>query len=198
MHLPTAHRAAFLLLVLGGGCATAHRVSGYRTADPAGLPDRAAAEQINARGVNYAQQGDYDRAEVEFRRALQVDIRHAPAHNNLGLVLLQRRQWYLAAMEFTFAAQSDPRAVEPRMNLGRLYETVGWEQAAMAEYERVLAINGDDAEAAGRLAWLCGHGDHCRDRRVQLLRRLAAAADDSPWRTWARAELDAETPASAP
>ena len=130
------------------------------------------------------------RAERAFRDALSYDPGYPAAHNNLGLILLEKRRFYEAAIEFSLAKKLAPRAVEPRLNLARLYQSVGWDKPALAECEAALALDPENPEVLGQIALLSlrsGVGD----ARVQTWLELLARDDDEAWRTWAQKHLAA-------
>ena len=136
-----------------------------------------AAREANERGIELASAGNHDGAERSFREAIASDARFAPAHNNLGLVLLQDRRFYEAAVEFQTATRLDRTAVEPLVSLGRLYEAVGWNEAATAQYERACRVEseGDEPRGASRLASILGR----TPRRFEDSRRETTSLDCS-------------------
>lgn len=166
---------------------------GYRTVLPVVGSNRELARQANSCGVASARAGDLKAAEVAFREALRADLSCAAAHCNLGNILLSRGQLYEAALEFAFAAKVDSRAVEPKINLGRLYETAGWHAAAVEEYEKALSLDRDNTEAMGRLAFVCLQSEGNSQSAASLLRGLAQANRNSRWKRWASRELDRST-----
>jgi protein O-GlcNAc transferase len=134
------------------GCVQARRGSMDRTGPPVVVRNPHAAQEANERGLQLAQQEQLDRAEQAFREAVRANAGFAAAHNNLGLVLLERRRFYEAAVEFQQASRLDRRAVEPVMNLGRLYESVGWHDAAIGQYEKARGLQPESVEVQERLA----------------------------------------------
>ena len=121
------------------GCAASAPKTAYQTV-PHDRLGRTAPIEANERGVSLAQQRKYAEAEAAFREALQADIGYPAAHNNLGLTLLHQGRLYEAAMEFQLASKLDRRAIEPIVNLGRLYESIGWPREAREQFERAVAI----------------------------------------------------------
>ena len=189
--------AAILPGTLACGCLQPQAATRYYTSVAASVGNPDAAREANERGLSFAATGDYDSAGRAFREALQANVAYAPAHNNLGLVLLHEGRFHQSALEFSFAAKLDPRAAEPLINLGRLYESVGWHKAAVDEYESALTLAPYNVEVMGRLARMrmrCGGGINAmRD----LVERLARQTDDSKWQRWATAELAREATLSA-
>jgi tetratricopeptide (TPR) repeat protein len=98
------------------------------------------AVEANEEGLKHVKNGQFEQAEGCFRKAITADLFYAPAHNNLGLVLLEQKKYYEAACEFEYAAKLAPRSAEPRANLGLLFEAVGRWQEAEGQYEQALAV----------------------------------------------------------
>ena len=61
--------------------------------------------------------GQIDQAETDFRRVIAVDPSSAIAHNNLGLILIQRHRFADAAEEFAKAVQLRPDMIDAKRNL---------------------------------------------------------------------------------
>jgi Flp pilus assembly protein TadD len=122
-----------LCLLSAIGCATSKPTPTYQTLSDQVSQRSEAAKKANEQGMLYAQSNELEKAEASFREALQADIGYAAAHNNLGLVLLYKIDFYEVTMEFRFASKLNPHAVEPVLNLARLYQAVGWTKEAERE-----------------------------------------------------------------
>jgi Tfp pilus assembly protein PilF len=147
------------------------------------------AEILNNKGLNDIEDGDFDRAEANFRHAIEKDLYYAPAHNNLGLVLLKRERYYEAAWEFDSAAKLAPAEPEPWTNLGRLYERLGRMDQAVSEYEAALKLSPENFVAMRHLARAYVKAEHRDDRLKRLLERLLLIPGDVQWDAWARGQL---------
>jgi len=79
-----------------------------------------------------------DRAEDLLRQALVADLVYGPAHNNLGVVYLERGDLYAAANEFEWARKLMPGHPDPRTNLALTLERAGQEYRALARYDPAL------------------------------------------------------------
>lgn len=137
-----------------GGCATAPAVQLYQTKATQHSNTLEHARAANDQGLAFAQSEQWESAGSSFRTALTHDSAFAAAHNNLGLVLLAQSKYYESAHEFAQASSLSPRSVEPLINLGRLYETIGWTKEAIAQYEKVLQAEPQNERAIARLARL--------------------------------------------
>jgi len=139
-----AHLLAMVIavsqLALHAGCASQDTTHEYHTVLPSTLRSAEHAKTCNERGLTLVEAGKLDEAEGAFREALLADIGYAAAHNNLGLILLEQGRFYEAALEFDQAKRLAPQAVEPIVNLARLYEAVGWTKLAKEERERAALL----------------------------------------------------------
>jgi tetratricopeptide (TPR) repeat protein len=91
-------------------------------------------------GVRALKAGKLDEAEKAFRGVLAKDPTSAYAHNNLGIVLQERRQHEQAVAEFREAARLDPRYVAPRILLGASLLALGRVGEARKELERAVKL----------------------------------------------------------
>ncbi len=91
-------------------------------------------------GVRALKAGKLDDAEKAFRGVLARDPTSAPVHNNLGIVLQERRQHEQAVAEFREAARLDPRYVAPRILLGASLLALGQVGEARRELERAVKL----------------------------------------------------------
>lgn len=104
---------------------------------------------------------------------------------------MERRAYYEAALEFKMASRLAPEAVEPYMNLARLYESVGWLKESAACYRLALSCDPENVPAMGRLASVLIRSG--RDIEAgPLLAKLATPARTvglSDWSNWATEHL---------
>ena len=171
------------------GCAGQGRRAEYRTVSEIGQRSSLTAERLNRQGLKAVEEGDLDDAERLFRQALEEDLYYAPAHNNLGLVLVQTTRHYEAAWEFDYATKLVPRALEPRGNLGLLYENVGQLDRAMVEYEAALEIEPENLVAMRHLARVMIKADRHDDRLKTILEKLLHVPGDTQWDAWVRGQV---------
>ncbi len=83
--------------------------------------DTAKAERLTREAADMIY-SDPERAESLLREALAADIFHGPAHNDLGVVFLERGELYEAAHEFEWARKLMPGHPDPRINLALVME----------------------------------------------------------------------------
>ncbi len=116
------------LILLAIGC------GGQKGPSPRVLLDYATHLQQGIEGMRRAQ---YEAAEAEFRRCIQIDSTQSAAYLHLGKVLaIQHRPEALAAFEQAVARDGD--AVEARVWLARLYRSRREPARAAAQFEAAL------------------------------------------------------------
>lgn len=124
-----------------------------------------------------------------FRDALASDIYYSPAHNNLGLALSRKHEYYESAWEFQYAAKLSPHATEPRNNLGLLYESLGRSEKAVEQYKGALEIDPDNLTAMRYLARTYVRAKREDDDLIQTLQKLYNIPGDAQWDYWIRTQL---------
>lgn len=186
-----ANRLCFILatLMIVPACSSTRSASRYRTVPMSPRRDSERAQRLNDQGLLHVEKDHLEKAERAFREALEQDLYYAPAHNNLGLVLLQTQRYYEAAWEFDYAAKLNPRAIEPRQNLGLLYENLGQLDRAVTEYEAALEIDPNHVVAMRHLARVYIKAGRQDNGLKDLLERLLHIPSDREWDVWIRGQL---------
>ncbi|MGH9944312.1 MAG: tetratricopeptide repeat protein, partial [Pyrinomonadaceae bacterium] len=95
--------------------------------------------------------GDTDGAYQSLQKALASDPRRLEAHNNLGTLLFERRDYVAARGHFASALERDPTSLSARFNLARTLAVLNDRVAAAKEFEAVLTQNPGDVEARRQL-----------------------------------------------
>ncbi|GEM_PF-1949720 len=131
----TVGATLLLLVALLAGCATSKTVSDAEA--------QAKATALVKEGLAAKEPKDEKAA---YQKAVQLDPYNALAHNNLGICLLNEKQYYQAAQEFDSAMKLAPQAAEPQFNLAVLYETVGKLDQASEHYSRALELDSQSAK----------------------------------------------------
>lgn len=119
------------------GCTTATNKSGFPADGRPIKSNNQAAREANERGLALVEQDKFDLAEGAFREAIGHNFQYTAAHNNLGLVLLQKGKAYEAATELRTAESLDPAAAEPLRNMELLYECIGRTKQAKSENQSI-------------------------------------------------------------
>jgi tetratricopeptide (TPR) repeat protein len=144
-----------LLLIAPLALLTARRAGVYRS-EAALWTDTLTKRPDSARaaytlGVVIEGEGDLVRSEALFRRALALDPRSAPAHNDLGNLLARTHRPEAAAEEYRKAIALHPTA-EAYNNLGSMAAGVGDLSAAEADYRAAVKLRPGFADAHANLA----------------------------------------------
>jgi Flp pilus assembly protein TadD len=144
------------------------------------------ADRLSRQAADAIDRGELDRAEELLRRALAHDLYWGPAHNNLGVVFLERGQLYEAANEFEWARKLMPSEPDPRVNLGICLERAGRIEDAMASFDAALQVSPEHLPAiqgAALLAVRLGR----EEPRLAAWLSVIAQRSDGAWPQWARA-----------
>jgi Flp pilus assembly protein TadD len=141
-------------------------------------------------GLRLWHEGEIRQAEQALLRATAADPSSASSYNNLAIVLGQNRRFRESIAVFRTAIRLSPDAIEPHVNLGNLYCSIGWFDEAIEQYEVALAIGGENLDVLGRLAYVHSiRGDDAKTARPYL-ERLAGASRYPQWQSWATEELE--------
>jgi len=89
----------------------------------------------------------YDEAIYHYEQALRLNPRHAPAHNNLGLLLCQHGLWSDAAKHFRAAVELEPRLAQASNNLGVALAHQADYDGAIASFKNALHYFPQDESA---------------------------------------------------
>ncbi len=85
-------------------------------------------------------------ASAELRRSIRINPNFWESHLQLGIVLIERRQWQEAASELSRAITLDATKPAPHYQLARAYNHLGKHdqaQAELAEFKRLSASETD-------------------------------------------------------
>lgn len=128
------------------------------------------------------------KAEKLLREALTADLYHGPAHNNLGVLYLQRGELYSAASEFEWSRKLLPGLPDPRINLAMVFEKAGRTDDALGAYASALEVYPQHLQATQGLVRLQIRTGRTDDRTIAMLDDIALRGEDERWRHWARQE----------
>jgi len=189
MYRITAAVAVTAVLWAGGCSRSGNLDNDYATVTASPERDTAAARRHNRTATRLLDGDKLDDAQRELKAALAADLFFGPAHNNLGTVYLKKKEYYLAAWEFQYAAKLMPDEAEPRNNLGMVFETVGRLDDAAQWYDKALSISPESVEIAANLARIHAR-KNIRNERTRELLALVVMKDKRPvWVNWARERL---------
>ena len=92
------------------------------------------AETYCNRGAAYEENGEHDKAMVDFTEAIRLDPKHAMAYYNQGVVYLQNGDVEKAIAEFTRAIRLNPKFAPAYYNRGLAYQQKGEQSKADADF----------------------------------------------------------------
>ena len=120
----------------------------------------AQSDRISVRmGNKYYRQQNFDKAEVEYRKALGKNPRNTQAMYNLGCALLQQQKDSAAIVQLENAGKAETSAKRKAMayhNIGVICQSHQMYGEAIQAYQESLRNNPDDNETRYNLA-LCKH-----------------------------------------
>ena len=99
------------------------------------------------RGMNYINKGDFERAIIEFDKALQLNPNDAKAYNSRGLALFHTDDINRAITDYNKALQLDPDFAEAYMNRGNAYSQQGDLERAITDYGKALQLDPNYTDA---------------------------------------------------
>lgn len=175
-----------LSLILTGSCAPAPRVGPYAPVVEAERSTRR-AEELAAAAV---ERMDTNPAEAErlLREALTADLFCGAAHNNLGVIYLNRGKLYEAAHEFEWARKLLPGHPDPRLNLGLALERGGKVADALAAYQSAIEVFPGHIPSIQGLARLQLGSGRATEETAAMLEEITLRGESPAWREWARAQ----------
>lgn len=101
-----------------------------------GAEDRKSAYM--ERGLELVKEGNYEKARLEFKNALQIDPKDAEAHFQLGLAQEKLGEWQGAMSQFLATNKLDASHVEARIHAGQIYLLGNALDKALEEVEAAL------------------------------------------------------------
>jgi Flp pilus assembly protein TadD len=132
-------------------------------------------------GYAYSGLKRWEEAKAEFARAIALDPKMAPAHLNLGLVLIDRDP-VAAAQSFQRAAELQPGESRPRFLAGYALERAGKFTEAIAEYRSALGLSPQDYEVHFALGRVLLRTGSAADAEEHFRAAVAARGDSAPAR----------------
>lgn len=175
--------ALILVMAIAGlwACASSS-TSPYRTPSEA-TRDTVKAQRLTQQAADLIA-SDPVKAEDLLRKALTADLYHGPAHNDLGVIYLERGQLYEAASEFEWARKLMPGHPDPRLNLGLTLERGGRVDEAIAAYDAALEVYPNHLPTI--MALTRAQLRHNRpDHRTDDFLHEISLRGDKQWRDWA-------------
>jgi tetratricopeptide (TPR) repeat protein len=105
------------------------------------------SEAYNNRAHAWYLKGDYQRAVVDYTKALDITPNYADAHNNRGLALYQMGEYDRAMSDYNKAIEINPRLAEAYYNRAASWLNKNHYDQAVADYTKAIEINPRFGEA---------------------------------------------------
>ncbi len=98
-------------------------------------------------GAAYLVAGQYDKAEIELKKATSISPNLYEAHNNLGMIYMNQHKFDDAIAEYLFVLKQNPYYRFTHNNLGAVYLELGELDKAEQYVTNALRLNPNFAEA---------------------------------------------------
>jgi len=134
-------------------------------------------DSLHMLGVIAYQRGSHPAALERLGRALAIDPRAAPAHNNRGVVLAALTRLEEAIASYDRAIALAPGYVDAFINRGNALKELGRFTEALASYDRALALNPAHADACNKRGNVLVELDRLEDALASYDRAIALKPD---------------------
>lgn len=109
-----------------------------------GAEDRKAAHM--EKGQALFDEGNFEKARLEFKNVLQIDPKDVPARFALAQSLEKLQNWRGAAGHYLGVLETDPNHVESLSRMGQIYLLGRNNEKAQEHADRILALNANDPD----------------------------------------------------
>jgi len=110
-----------------------------------GAEDRKAAYMQKAQQLY--DQGNYEKARLEYKNVIQIDPKDVQAHYKLGQVMEKLRNWRAAAGEYLRVIELDDKNVDARIRMGQFYLLSKALDKAAEMADKAVELAPDNADA---------------------------------------------------
>ena len=125
------------------------------------------------------EQGAVTQAIASYKRAIQLGLKTAEIHHDLGIAYMQNRDGKNALKQFHGALEIDPDLPESLTMLGTLYAANNKFEASETHYQQAIALAPETAMAYHGLAYLYGKHDRNLEEAIKLARHAAELSPHS-------------------
>ncbi|EMR14369.1 TPR repeat protein [Methylophaga lonarensis MPL] len=129
-------------------------------------------------GNTFLEDGNVERARVQYRNALQIDPRLAEPYYRLALIDEKSQNWRGMYANLSTAEALNPEYTEVLIKLGQMYLLSNVFDEAMKRAEQVLALEPDNIEGLALMATIYIRQENFGSASVELDKALALAPDD--------------------
>jgi len=104
--------------------------------------EKKTAQYYVQEGIEYSNQGHYDKAGESFFKAVEEDPKNIEGHYGLGGIYNLEKKYTDAEKAFKSAIQLDPTHYNAWYSLGYTYELMGKKEDAEKSYEKYRGLKG--------------------------------------------------------
>jgi tetratricopeptide (TPR) repeat protein len=147
------------------------------------------AQEWFARGIALEEDpASQSEAILAYRKVLEINPQHAPAHINLGTIYYNSRDFKQAERHYRAAIEVDPRYALAYFDLGNVLDETGRLREAIEAYRTAITLAPTYADAHYNLALAL---DKMKESRKALRhwRTYAKLDQQGPWSTHARSQV---------
>lgn len=141
-------------------------------------PEEKAAEYIES-GDEYFQQGDYVKAALEYRNALQINENLPEAIYGLALIAEHDKDWRRMFGLLTKIQELNPNHLDARLKLAHLYLATSQIMVALEEARALMELLPDDSRTHSLMAAVHYRLGNLEDGLAEVERALALDLDNS-------------------
>ena len=106
------------------------------------------ARKHHSQGITYAEQGRFDEASAEFKRAISIDSDNAKVHYNLGAAYEKQGKYDLAVESCQKAIAINPDDAKAHYNLSCVYALKNETNLSIESLQKAVILNKIAIEAA--------------------------------------------------
>lgn len=99
------------------------------------------------RGWNYYKNKDWNNAEIEYKKALEINPKNSDTHNVLGVIYYNKNMYDKAMAEYRIALEINPKNSRPYYNISLIYGRQGKFDEAIIEAKKAIELKPDYALA---------------------------------------------------
>ena len=114
---------------------------------PEARQKRREAAILNNRGLDYRDEGDYDRAIEDFNKALELKPDYAEPYTNRGNAYSCKEDYDRAIEDYDKAIELNPKLTKPYSNRGVAYVKKGEFERAVVDCTKAIKLKPDYADA---------------------------------------------------
>ena len=130
-------------------------------------------------GLTLQQLGYWKDSEALYRHALAVTENNYLAHNNLGVVLVEKGQSDEAISQYRDAIRLNPDFAYAHNNLGRALGMKGQTDEAISQFQEAIRLAPDDIEAYNNLGIALNEKGQTDEAIIQFQEAIRLAPDDA-------------------